>query len=175
MDNETEALHCVSNRLQEEVSLRVLANKRRRNGLVPWATLPVELQVQVFLHAAEEGNGWPSLAQTTVISSVSFHWRAVAVETPRLWSFVDPALLGTRQSSPISFKFCTVCRESRSEDIQYEKLVQNAVYLQASASLEESRMPGELPDGHGRRSPASSSYPPKAGPFGGIHHRCLQG
>ncbi|KAG5638349.1 hypothetical protein H0H81_000482 [Sphagnurus paluster] len=67
-----------------EDSIRLL--KSKRNILAPISRLPPEILSKIFAFRAAEAAEGPSPLGWIKLTHVSRHWRAVALESPRLWA-----------------------------------------------------------------------------------------
>ncbi|KAF7430839.1 hypothetical protein PC9H_006553 [Pleurotus ostreatus] len=81
-DGALKAIRAIDHQLSQlDNSARTL--RGRRNALAPISTLPPEILSMVFMYAEAASNN--SLAWIKV-SHVCQHWRAVALDSPRLWT-----------------------------------------------------------------------------------------
>ncbi|KAK7049077.1 hypothetical protein R3P38DRAFT_3257579 [Favolaschia claudopus] len=65
----------------------------------PIARLPLELQSEIFMHCASSESAPHPLKPPLSLLSISRHWRAIALATPRLWADLRLESLRTRKSS----------------------------------------------------------------------------
>lgn len=75
--------------LLQSLSQTIIRLKRQRNSLAPWFRLPVELKAQILMEDSYNLPRKDRIARTTNLSEVSVDWRAVAINTPRLWTALE--------------------------------------------------------------------------------------
>jgi len=90
--NELEALRTALDSFRSLTLRRFAARARWLNSVTPISHLPAEILSRIFelvLEDERQGEQTHSLPQKPRLTQVCSHWREVALDTPKLWSYID--------------------------------------------------------------------------------------